>query len=124
MGVAEHNVYIDQGFIGGGWPLSDRDGWEELEEKQTIDLKEIDVSDWAIVAFGGVGYLYAGGKLHPLKSGADKPEGEQAFVEWVYKTAKEQRDRGEMPHIAFAGDGDGMYQYGTWGNVLAEILAR
>jgi glucan-binding YG repeat protein len=29
MGVAEHSVYIDQNFIGGGWPLSDCDGWEE-----------------------------------------------------------------------------------------------
>ena len=31
MGVCEHNVYIDGGFIGGGWPLSDRDGWEKSE---------------------------------------------------------------------------------------------
>ena len=124
MGVCEHYVFIDQGFIGGGWPLDWCTGWEGDGEDSPIETKEIDVTDWAIVAFGGTGYLYAGGKLHPLKSGADGPEGEQAFVEWVYKTAKEQRDRGEMPHIAFAGDGEGMYQYGPWGDVLAEILAR
>jgi hypothetical protein len=120
MGVCEHSIWIDSGFVGGGWPIPDEDEHGE----DPIDIRRIDVDDWAIVAFGGTGYLYAGGKLHPLKSGADKPEGEQSFVEWVYKTAKEQRDRGEMPHIAFAGDGEGMYQYGPWGNVLAEILAR
>jgi hypothetical protein len=125
MGVAEHSVYIDSGFVGGGWPLGEKyDEEQPPQEQDTIDIKEIDVDDWAIVAFGGTGYLYAGGKLHPLYSGADKPEGEQSFVEWVYKTAKEQRDNGEMPHIAFAGDGEGMYQTGPWGDVLADILSR
>lgn len=119
MGVCEHNVYIDQGFIGGGWPLDYMDGWDELQDEQEIDVRGINMDDWAIVAFGGTGYLYAGGKLHPLRS----PE-EQSFVEWVYDTAKGQRERGEMPHIGFAGDGDGVYQRGAWGPLLAEILAR
>jgi glucan-binding YG repeat protein len=29
MGVCEHEVWIDSGFVGGGWPLSDCDGWDE-----------------------------------------------------------------------------------------------
>ena len=125
MGVAEHSVWIDSNFIGGGWPLDYTDGWDEpQEQEQDIDIKEIDVTDWVIVAFDGTGYLYTGGKLHPLRSGADKPEGEQSFIEWVYKTAKEQHDRGEMPHIALPGNQDGMYQRGPWGKKLAEILAR
>ena len=109
-------------------PYIDEDKWEwlhsvitsgERHEEDPIDIKEIDMTDWAIVAFDGTGYLYAGGKLHPLKSSE-----EQGFVEWICQTAKEQRDRGEMPHIGFAGDGEGMYQRGPWGRVLAEILAR
>jgi hypothetical protein len=127
MGVCEHDVYIDQGFIGGGWPLAldYPDGWDEPQGEQEIDIREIDMDDWAIIGTENGGFLYAGGRMHPLHSGADKPEGEQAFVEWLYKTAKEQRDRGEMPHISLPnGDGDGMYQSGPWGSVLADILSR
>jgi hypothetical protein len=115
MGVAEHNVYIDQGFIGGGWPLSDRDGWEE----PNTDIKEIDMTDWAIVAFDGAGYLYAGGKLHML---ADPDE--QKFVEYLYGEAKRQRDEGDMPHIVLGDGQDVIYGIGPWGKKLAEILAR
>lgn len=80
----------------------------------------VDVDDWAIVAVGGTGYLYAGGSLHPLAS-AD----EQAFVEWVYAQARAQRDAGNMPHVALKDDGGSApYQTGPWGERLREILAR
>ena len=80
----------------------------------------VDVDDWAIVAIGGTGYLYAGGSLHPLAS-AD----EQAFVEWVYAQARAQREAGGMPHVALKNDGGSApYQTGPWGDRLREILAR
>lgn len=80
----------------------------------------VDVNDWAIVAVGGTGYLYAGGAMHPLAS-AD----EQVFVEWVYAQARAQRDAGAMPHVALKDDGGSApYQTGPWGDRLKEILAR
>lgn len=80
----------------------------------------VDVDDWAIVAVGGTGYLYAGGAMHPLAS-AD----EQAFVEWVYAQARAQREAGAMPHVALKNDGGSApYQTGPWGDRLKEILAR
>lgn len=80
----------------------------------------VNVDDWAIVAIGGTGYLYAGGSLHPLAS-AD----EQAFVEWVYAQARAQREAGGMPHVALKNDGGSApYQTGPWGERLREILAR
>jgi hypothetical protein len=123
MGVAEHSVYIDGGFIGGGWPLGEKyDEEQPPQEQDTIDLKEIDVTDWAIVAFDGAGYLYAGGKLHLLVNTPDTDE--QRFVEDIYAMAKEQRDRGEMPHILLGDGQDVIYGVGPWGKKLAEILAR
>ena len=81
--------------------------------------KDIDMTNWAIIAFDGCGYLYDGAKLHPLHS-----EDEQAFVEYLYGEAKRQRDAGNMPHIPL-GDGlDCIYGKGPWGKKLAEILAR
>ena len=126
MGVAEHSVWIDSNFIGGGWPLDWTDGWDEPQEEQgqeqdTTDIKEIDVTDWAIVAFDGAGYLYAGGKLHPLDN--DDVD-EQAFVEYLYGEAKRQRDEGGMPHIELGDGKDVLYGVGPWGKKLAEILAR
>lgn len=94
-------------------------GPEKQEQEQEIDIKEIDMDNWAIVAFDGCGYLYAGGKLHPLKS----PE-EQTFVEWLYDEAKRQRDEGGMPHIILGDGQDVIYGVGPWGKKLAEILAR
>lgn len=80
----------------------------------------VNVDDWAIVAIGGTGNLYAGGRLHPLAS-AD----EQAFVEWVYAQARAQREAGGMPHVALKNDGGSApYQTGPWGDRLREILAR
>lgn len=87
-------------------------------ENETKDV--VDVNDWAIVAVGGTGYLYAGGAMHPLAS-AD----EQVFVEWVYAQARAQRDAGAMPHVALKDDGGSApYQTGPWGDRLREILAR
>ena len=34
MGVAEHSVWIDSNFIGGGWPLDWTDGWDNPEERR------------------------------------------------------------------------------------------
>ena len=34
MGVAEHSVWIDSNFIGGGWPLDWTDGWDDPEERR------------------------------------------------------------------------------------------
>ena len=80
----------------------------------------VDVDDWAIVAVGGTGYLYAGGAMHPLVSAE-----EQAFVEWVYAQARAQREAGNMPHVALKNDGGSApYQTGPWGDRLREILAR
>ena len=89
---------------------------EESESK--ID-KEIDMTDWAIVAFEGCGYLYAAGKLHPLAN----PD-EQRFVEWIYDNAKQQRDGGCMPHFVLGDGVDATYGVGPWGKKLEEILAR
>jgi hypothetical protein len=119
MGVCEHSVWIDSNFIGGGWPLMDTDGWGEPQDEQEIDIKEINMDDWAIVAFDGAGYLYTGGKLHML---ADPDE--QKFVEYLYGEAKRQRDEGGMPHILLGDGQDVIYGIGPWGKKLAEILAR
>jgi hypothetical protein len=119
MGVCEHSIWIDSGFVGGGWPIGED---EPQQEDEKIDLKEIDMTDWAIVAFDGCGYLYAGGKLHPLVNTPSTDE--QKFVEDIYAMAREQRDRGEMPHILLGDGQDVIYGVGPWGKKLAEILAR
>ena len=77
------------------------------------------MTNWAIIAFDGVGYLYDGVKLHPLHS-----EDEQKFVEFLYGEAKKQRDAGNMPHIVLGDGVDVIYGKGPWGKQLAEILAR
>ena len=93
-------------------------GTAPVRADETKDV--VDVDDWAIVAVGGTGYLYAGGAMHPLAS-AD----EQAFVEWVYAQARAQREAGGMPHVALKNDGGSApYQTGPWGDRLREILAR
>ena len=95
---------------------------ESIGTAQADETKNgvVNVDDWAIVAIGGTGYLYAGGSLHPLAS-AD----EQAFVEWVYAQARAQREAGGMPHVALKNDGGSApYQTGPWGDRLREILAR
>ena len=83
------------------------------------DERKVDMDDWAIVGFEGAGYLYAAGRLHPLRSAE-----EQGFVEWVYANAKQQRDSGNMPHITLGGGISGAYGTGPWGKRLEEILAR
>ena len=94
-------------------------GPEREDEGKQIDIKEIDMTNWAIIAFDGVGYLYDGVKLHPLHS-----EDEQKFVEFLYGEAKKQRDAGNMPHIVLGDGVDVIYGKGPWGKQLAEILAR
>lgn len=95
-------------------------GPEREDEPEPIDIKEINMDDWAILAFDGAGYLYAAGKLHPLAN-----EDEQKFVEYLYSEAKRQRDEGNMPHIILGeSDVDVIYSKGPWGKKLAEILAR
>ena len=115
-----------------GWSDYDPSDWEtafryagpereDAPEGVTIidNRKELDMTNWAIIAFDGCGYLYDGAKLHPLHS-----EDEQKFVEYLYGEAKRQRDAGNMPHIPL-GDGlDCIYGKGPWGKKLAEILAR
>ena len=102
-------------------PVAAEGKQETIGTAQADETKDVvDVDDWAIVAVGGTGYLYAGGAMHPLAS-AD----EQAFVEWVYAQARAQRDAGNMPHIALKNDGGSApYQTGPWGDRLREILAR
>jgi hypothetical protein len=43
MGVCEHDVYIDQGFIGGGWPLAldYPDGWDDPQDEQGTPIDEL-----------------------------------------------------------------------------------
>lgn len=102
--------------FGWNWILRPPSDGREVEAENGV----VDVDDWAIVAIGGTGNLYAGGRLHPLAS-AD----EQAFVEWVYAQALAQREAGAMPHIALKNDGgSALYQTGPWGERLREILSR
>jgi hypothetical protein len=42
MGVCEHYVYIDQGFIGGGWPLAEHDESEDTPIEEIGDLDMLD----------------------------------------------------------------------------------
>ena len=114
-------------LYGFGWnwvlrpPAANADSQESDETAHDARREDvIDVDDWAIVAVGGTGYLYAGGTMHPLASGD-----EQAFVEWVYAQALAQREAGAMPHIALKNDGGtAPYQTGPWGERLREILVR
>ena len=111
------------------WSYFNPDDWEtafrcvveRVPEGVTVidNRKKVNMDDWAIVAFDGAGYLYAGGKLHMLAN----PD-EQVFVEWLYETAKQQRDGGGMPHIILGDGVDALYGIGPWGKRLAEILAR
>lgn len=95
-------------------------GPEREDEPEPIEEKELDMDDWAIIAYDGGGHLYAAGKLHPLAN-----EDEQKFVEYLYSEAKRQRDAGEMPHIVLGeSDVPVIYSKGPWGKKLAEILAR
>lgn len=108
------------GFRPEAWHTAFRYAGHERGDEQGIDIRGIDMNDWAIIAIGGTGCLYAGGRLHPLAS-AD----EQAFVEWVYEQARAQREAGAMPHVALKNDGgSNPYQTGPWGDRLREILAR
>lgn len=142
-GVGHVVVYVGGGRVvgaEGNWDKSPGDssgrevcekplydfGWNWILRPPAYDREAetengvITVDDWAIVAIGGTGNLYAGGRLHPLAS-AD----EQAFVEWVYAQALAQREAGAMPHIALKNDGGrAPYQTGPWGERLREILAR
>lgn len=102
--------------------ITSSDSYDDSDEENGVDFKV----DWSIVSVGGTGCLLTGGVLHPLKSGNDKPEGEQAFVEWIGQQMIEQIQRGEVPHIPLPNDpnNDGMYQNGDWGGVLVDILNR
>lgn len=116
------------------WSYFNPDAWEtafrcivvrEVDGDGVIDNKEvIDMTDWAIVAFGPsadkqTGYLYAAGKLHPLAN-----EEEQKFIEFVYGEARKQIDSGGMPHIVLGDGVDAPYGVGPWGEKLREILSR
>ncbi len=124
-----HGMPGDQTGDESSWSYFDPDDWEcafryvgpEREaDPEPIEEKELDMDDWAIIAYDGGGHLYAAGKLHPLNS-----EDEQKFVEYLYAEAKRQRDAGEMPHIVLGeSDVPVIYSKGPWGKKLAEILAR
>lgn len=92
---------------------------DEQDDNHDDDKEVFDMTDWAIVAFDGCGYLYAGGKLHALAN-----QEEQQFVEYVYGEAKRQIDGGSMPHIVLGDGVECTYGVGPWGKKLAEILAR
>ena len=108
-------------FDGTDWECAFRYvGPEREDEPEPIEIKEINMDDWAIIAYDGGGHLYAAGKLHPLAN-----EDEQKFVEYLYAEAKRQRDAGDMPHIILGeSDVPVIYSKGPWGKKLAEILAR
>jgi hypothetical protein len=109
------------GYRPEAWETAFRCCVERTPENVTvIDNREVvDMTDWAIVAFDGCGYLYAAGKLHPLANSE-----EQMFVEFVYGEAKKQIDSGGMPHIVLGDGVDAPYGIGPWGKRLQEILAR
>lgn len=120
MGVAEHYIYIDQGFIGGGWPIDWAEGRHDDSQDETKDEGLIMAADaWGIVGDEHATYVDMGTKIVLLDN-----EYEQRFVEWYIGRCKEARDRGEVPHVSILHDSDGEFQRGDHMELLLQIVAR
>jgi hypothetical protein len=70
MGVAEHSVWIDSNFIGGGWPLDWTDGWDEPEDSPIEKLGDLSMIN-ALVQVNpeGTFWHFCGSKVIALTNG-------------------------------------------------------